>query len=65
MKHGVSRKRSTKRLKYTENQIRKKLLLKRCLLILDRKPFKSLVKRKHLIGEKFQSLAVPGKKLLI
>ena len=36
---------------------------KRCLLILDLKSLRSLVKGKHSIGRTFQSLAVRGKLL--
>ena len=46
-------KKSTKTLKHQRN-----------LLILDFRPFRSLVKVKHSIGREFQSLAVQGKKLL-
>ena len=38
--------------------------VKRCLLILDLKPFRSYLKGKHSIGREFQSLPVQGKKLL-
>ena len=38
---GVTRKRSKKILKHTGNLLRKNLQLKRCLLILDLKPFRS------------------------
>ena len=38
--------------------------VKRCLLILDLKPFRSEVKGKHSIGRTFHGLAVRGKKLL-
>ena len=41
--------------------------IKKCLVILDLKPFRSQVKGKHCIhsiGREFQSLAVSGKKLL-
>ena len=38
--------------------------VKRYLLILNLKPFRSKVKGKHSIGREFQSLAVRGKKLL-
>ena len=61
-RHGVTRKRSTKRLNRTENLFRKNLQF--CQLILDLKPFRSQVKRKHSIGKEFQSLALRGKKLL-
>ena len=56
-RHGVTRKRSTKRLKYTGNLFRKNL-------ILYLRPLRSYVKGKDSIGRKFQSLAVRGKKLL-
>ena len=66
-RHGVTRKRSTKKLKHTQNLFRKSLHTGvynlRCLLILDLKPFRSQVKRKYYIGREFQSLAVWGKKL--
>ena len=51
-RHGVTGKRSTKRLKHTGN------------LILDSKPLRSKGKGKHSIGREFQSLAIRGKKLL-
>ena len=38
MKHRVTTKRSTKRLKHTGNLVRKNLKAKRCLAILDLKP---------------------------
>ena len=38
--HRVTRKRSPKRIKHTRNLIKKKLKVKRCLFILDFKPFK-------------------------
>ena len=42
MRHVVTRKRSTERLKDTGNLFRKNLYtVKRCLLILDLKPFRS------------------------
>ena len=63
-RHPVTRKRSSKRLKHAENLFRKKLQLKTCLLILDLKTLRSLVKGKHSIGREFQSIAVRGKKLL-
>ena len=43
---------------------RKELTDKRCLLILDLKPFRSWVKGKHSAGKEFQNRAVRGKKLL-
>ena len=54
-RHGVTRKRSTKRLKHTSDLLPKG---KRCLLILDLKLFRLEVKGKHSIGTEFQSLAV-------
>ena len=51
-RHGITRKRSTKRLKHTDNLFRKT-----GLFILDLKPLKSQVKDKHSIGREFQSLA--------
>ena len=39
--HRVTIKGSVERLKHTWNLFRKKLQLKRCLLILDSKPFRS------------------------
>ena len=38
--------------------VQKELTTKRCLLILDLKPFRSQVKGKHSMGREFQSLAV-------
>ena len=58
-RHGVTRKRSTKRLKHAGN-----LFTKNLQLILDLKPFRLLVKGQHSIGREFQSLALWGKKLL-
>ena len=63
-RHWLTRKRSTKRLKHTGNLFRKEPTVKRCLLILDLKSFRSYVKGKHSIGREFHSLAVQGKKLL-
>ena len=59
-RYGVTRKRSTKRLKHTGNLF----TVNRCQLILDLKPFRLYVEGKHSIGRKFQSIAVRGKKLL-
>ena len=64
MKHGVTRKRSTKKLNHKENCLETEPTVKRCLLILDLKPLRSKIKGKHSIGREFQSLAVRGKKLL-
>ena len=38
--------------------------VKRCLLILDLKPLRSLFKGKHSKGREFQSIVVRAKKLL-
>ena len=38
--------------------VQKEPTVKRCLLIPDLKPFRSLVNGKHSIGREFQSLAV-------
>ena len=51
MRHGVTRKRSTRRLKHTGSLFRKKDV-KRCLLILDFKPQRSWVKGKHSMGRR-------------
>ena len=53
-----------KKIKAHKKSIHKEATVKRCLLILDLKLFRSYIKGKHSIGRKFQSLAVPGKKLL-
>ena len=63
-RHGVARKRSTKRLKDKGNLLKKNPQSIRCLLALDLQPFRSLVKGKHSIAREFQSLTVRGKKLL-
>ena len=60
MRHGVTRKRSTKRLEHTGNLFRKNLQLKN-MLLLD---LRSQGKGKHYIGREFQSPPVQGKKLL-
>ena len=62
-RHEVTRKRRTKRLKHTENFF-KEPTVNRCLLILDLKSFKSLVKEEPSKSREFQSLAVQGMKLL-
>ena len=38
--------------------VEKEPTAKRCLLILNLKPFRSLVKEKHSIGTEFKSLVV-------
>ena len=53
-----------KKIKAYRKHLQKEPTINRCLLILDLKPFRSLVKGKHSIGREFQSLAVRGKKLL-
>ena len=53
-----------KKIKSYGKSVYKEPTVKRCLLILDLKPFRSYVKGKHSIGREFQSLAVRGKKLL-
>ena len=62
-RNGVTRKRITKRLTHIGNRFRKSIQLK-CLLIIDLKPFRSYVKRKHFIGRELQSLAARGNKFL-
>ena len=42
----------------------RKTIKKKCLLILDLKPLRSLVKGKHYAAKEFESLNVRGKKLL-
>ena len=44
--------------------VQKEPTVQRCLLILDLKPFKSMVRGKHSIGRESQGLAVREKKLL-
>ena len=51
-------------MKAYRKSVQKESTVRRCLLILDLKPFRSYVKGKHSIGREFQSLAVQGKKLL-
>ena len=58
------KKKKDKQIKAYRNSLYKKPTVNRCLLILDLKPFKLLVKGKHSIGREFQGLAVQGKKLL-
>ena len=62
-RHGVTRKRNTKKLKHRKS-VQKEPTVQICLLIIDLKPFRSCVKGKHSIGSEFQGLAVRGKKLL-
>ena len=52
------------KIKTYRKSVWKEPTVKRCLLILDLKPLKSLVKGKHSIGREFQNLPVRGKKLL-
>ena len=59
---GVTRKRSITSKEYKKS-VSKEPTVKRCLLILDLKPFRSQAKGKHSIGREFRSLAVRGKKL--
>ena len=50
-RHGVTRKKKrTKRLKAYMKPVYKEPAVKRCLLILDLKPFRSYVKAKDSIG---------------
>ena len=50
-RHGVTRKKKrTKRLKAYMKPVSKEPAVKRCLLILDLKPFRSYVKAKDSIG---------------
>ena len=51
-------------IKAYRKSVQKEPTVKRSLLILDLKPFRSQVKGKHSLGREFQGLAVPGKKLL-
>ena len=60
---SYKKKKHTK-IKAYKKSVYKEPIVKRCLLILDLKPSRSLVKGKHPIGREFQSLAVRGKKLL-
>ena len=62
MRHAVTRKINTIRLKHTRNLFRKNLQLKH--VHLDIKSFRSWVKGKHSIGRELQSLPPQGKKLL-
>ena len=61
------KKKKYKKIKAYRESVQKKptVTVKRYLLILDLKPFRYQVTRKHSIGREFQSLAVTGKKLLI
>ena len=59
------KKKKHKKLKHRyKKSVQKGPTVKRCLLILYLKPLRSQVKVKYSIGREFQSLAVPGKKLL-
>ena len=58
------KKKKDKKIKAYRKYAKKEPRVKRCLLILDLKPFRSYIKGKHFIGREFQSLAVRRKKLL-
>ena len=58
------KKQEAQKIKAYRESVEKEPTVKRCLLILDLQPFRSLVKGKHSIGREFQSLAVQGKKPL-
>ena len=58
------KKKKHKKIKAYRKSVWKEPTAKKCLLILDLKPFRSQVKGKHSIGREFQSLTVRGKKLL-
>ena len=60
-KHGLQKK-EHKKIKAYRKSVYKEATAKRCLSILDLKPFGSLVKGKHSIGREFQSPAVQGNK---
>ena len=60
---SYKKRRRQKNTRYRKS-IQKEPTVKRCLLILNLKPLRSQVKRKHSIGREFQSLAMRGKKLL-
>ena len=62
-RHGVTKKRSKKRLQHTGNLFRK-ATVKSSLLTLEFKALRSKVNGMHSIGREFQSLAAQGKKLL-
>ena len=52
------KKKKNKKIKAYGKSAQKEPAIKRCLLILDLKPFRSQVKGKYSIGIEFQSLAV-------
>ena len=58
------KKKRHKKIKGYRKSNQKEPKVKRCLLILDSKPFRSSIKKKQSIGREFQSLAVQEKKLL-
>ena len=62
-RHGITKKETPKDCSIQEIYLEKSTV-KRYLLILDLKLFRSYVKGKHSIGKTFQSLSVPGKELL-
>ena len=64
MRHGVTRKKKHKQIKAYRKSVQKESTVKKCLLILELKLFRSQVKGKHSIGRDYQSLTVRGKKPL-
>ena len=58
------KKKKHNKIKAYRKSVYKEPTVKRFLLILDLKSFRSQAKRKHSTGREFQSLAVRGKKLL-
>ena len=61
-RHGVTRKKCTKRLKHKAKLFRKSVQVK-SVLCLDLKPFRSWLNGKHSTCREFQSLAARRKKL--
>ena len=59
------KKKKHKKIKAYSKSLQREPTVSRCLSILDLKPFRLQLKRKHSTGKKFQSLAKRGKKLLI
>ena len=59
------KKKKYKKIKAYRKSLKKKPTVKRRLLILDLKPFRSKVKEKLSIGREFHSLSVRKKKLLL
>ena len=58
------KKKKHKKIGAHRKSAQKEPTVKRRLLILELKPLRSYVRRKHSIGREFQSLAVRGNKLL-